>query len=78
MDEFVKLLENFLIHTNQEYCRFVRGEITKRLFSVYHQDGPEDEAMKSILDYLKSSFPDMDLTEMEDVWLKETQLSESI
>ena len=78
MDQFCVLLENFLIKINQDYCRVVRGEITKRLFSVYHQEGPEVDAMESILDYLKCSFPDMDLSDMEDLWQSELQNVESI
>jgi len=78
MDEFCEALENFLIRINQDYCRVVRKEITKRLFAVYHQDGVQSDAMRSILDYLKGSFPEMDLTDMEDVWVRETQIHESI
>ncbi len=78
MDEFCAALENFLIRINQDYCRVVRKEITKRLFSVYHKDGVQCEAMRSILDYLKGSFPDMDLTDMEDLWEKEQAYSKSI
>lgn len=78
MDDFCIALENFLIKINQDYCRVVRGEITKRLFSVYHQDGPEADAMRSILDYLKCSFPDMDVTDMEALWERQLLITESI
>ncbi len=79
MNDFLSALERFFRSINQEYVSCARGEVVSILIDVYTKGAKEEAAMRSILEYIQTNFPDSkeSIGCMESIWQRETIISVS-
>jgi len=80
LDKYIKLMDNFLRMTNQEFTSHTRVNIVRMLDDVYHKGKTPAFAMEEIFWYLNDAYPELNhkLYKMENLCQSELSKLEAI